>query len=525
MYKLNKTVLTLILWIAATVIANSQCLPPPPIIENVTVMPNATGDVTVKWHENPNNTCTTTGYEVYKYNYSNGQFELLSFAPFGITAVLEVNAGGNVRPQIYRMTTEAGNAPKEHSENHHTMYLNPVMRYDPCYLTASALWTPYKTSYRNFEIRPSEKKFNDSVKYQIIGYIAPAGSPFNLSNAMPLSEITSDTTTIFPMLTNQNYLFCVKAFLPNGFISYSNFREGRLSGNIPNAPKYIYLDSIVSFNTHNHLHFEIDNSTQMTKFQVERTTSFDSVFKIINTFSDKNTTSYNDNTCDINKKYFYRITAFNSTSACDNIPAKISDTLNSTVVNVKYAKPNANVSWSEFIGDADYTLYRNGMSWVVQYGNTQYTDMDVQNDYQNNNIYDFCYKIVVTDRITDYTSTSRECCISLNKPVIMPNAVDPTSIFTLNTETVRRRNQFAPIIGGSDLDYEYHMIIFNRWNNVIFETTKPIDVPLTDEYMWHGTSINNQVLPEDTYLYYVKVTFKNPKRVVEQRGSVNVIYQ
>jgi len=64
MKKTNKIVLILILSIIATVIANSQCLPPPPIVESVTVVPNtAGGDIIVKWYENPDNVCTTTGYE------------------------------------------------------------------------------------------------------------------------------------------------------------------------------------------------------------------------------------------------------------------------------------------------------------------------------------------------------------------------------------------------------------------------------------------------------------------------------
>ena len=524
MKKINKIVLPLISLIIATAVANAQCLPPPPIVESVTVMPGAAGDVTVKWHENPDNTCTTTDYEVYKYNYATGYFDFLIIVPAGNTAILDAAAGGNVRPQIYRMTTKAGPAGNEHSENHHSMYLHPIANYNLCYLTATTQWSPYKTSYRDgFEIRQSERNFNNAVRYQIVGYIAPSGSPFNIASAAPLSDITADTTISFPMIINQNYLFCVKAFLPNGFESYSNVREGRISDNsIPAAPMYIYLDSIVSFETHNHLRFEIDNSTQMTKFQVERTGSLDSAFSVIYKFSDKTTTTYNDNTCNINKKYFYRVTAFNNLPACDTIPAKISDTLNSTIVTATYIKPNINVSWTDFISNPLYYLYRNGMFWLSQ-NVTAFMDTDVENDYKSG-IYDFCYRVAAIDQITRHASLSREICVNLDKPVTMPNAIDPTS-GAYNLVTNRQRNQFAPVIGGNDTDYEYYMLIFDRWNNVIFETTKPMNVPLTPNYMWNGASLKGYVLPEDTYVYYVKVTFKNSKQVFEQRGSVSIIYQ
>ncbi|MDR0754372.1 MAG: gliding motility-associated C-terminal domain-containing protein, partial [Prevotellaceae bacterium] len=428
-------------------------------------------------------------------------------------------------PQIYRMTTKAGPAGNEHSENHHSVFLNHVLHYDPCEFTATVMWTPYKTSYRDrFEVRMADKKFNDSVKYQIVGYIAPPSSPFDLLNAVALSPVVSDTIINFKMIVNQNYLFCVKTYLPNGNVSYSNVREGIIEGSsIPAAPLYIKLDSLVSFDTHNHLHFEIENSTQMNKFQIERCERLDSVFKVIHTFSDKNTTVYNDNTCDVNKQYFYRVTAFNNISHCVEIPAVISDTLNSIILNTKYTNPDISVSWNDFIRDSVYYLYRNGLFWLLQ-DTPQFTDMDVQNDF-NHNVYDFCYKIAAVDRTANFTSISREYCLSLNKPVTMPNAIDPTSTFTNNMETNRRRNQFAPIVGGKETDYEYHMIIFNRWNAVIFETTKPMDVPISGEHFWNGASAKGNVLPEDTYLYYVKITFKNSSQVFEQKGTVSLIYQ
>ncbi|MDR1198183.1 MAG: gliding motility-associated C-terminal domain-containing protein [Prevotellaceae bacterium] len=521
-----KILLTLVLMTVKITVASSQCFPPPPIIESITVVPNtADGDVIIKWHENPENLCTTTGYEIYKYDYAIQQFYLLALVPAGTTNYTDINAGADTRSQIYRMTTKSGLSGNEHSENHHSVFLNTVAHYEPCEMSATVSWSPYKTSYRDaFEIRPSDKKFNDSVACQIIGYIAPAGSPFNLSNADALSPVTRDTAVSFKMTVNQNYLFCLKIYLPNGEISYSNVREETVNGNdIPDAPKYIKLDSLVSFDTHNHLHFEIENSTQMNKFQIERSASLDGVFEAIHVFSDKNTAVYDDSTCNANTEYFYRVTAFNNIAHCNETPAVTSDTLNSIILNVKYLNRNIEVSWNGFISDSIYYLYRNGLFWLTLH-NLQFTDMDVQYDF-NNNIYDFCYKIEAVDRFTNYASISRRYCISLYKPVTMPNAIDPTSTFTNNIETGRQRNQFAPVVGGNESDYEYHMIIFNRWNNIIFETTKPMDTPVSSEHIWNGASPKGNILPEDTYLYYVKIIFKNSDQVFEQKGTVTLIYQ
>ncbi|MDR3286326.1 MAG: gliding motility-associated C-terminal domain-containing protein [Prevotellaceae bacterium] len=521
----KKIIFVLMLMIVATTITKSQCLPPPPIIECVSVVPNtANGNVIIRWHENPDNACTITGYEIYKYNYILNQFDLLTLEPASATDYTDIGLTAYSQPKIYRMTTKAGPSGNEHSENHHTMLLKPVMQYGACDMAATVVWSPYKTSYRNFEIRLADKQFNDSVKYQIEGYISPA-LPFNPASAVPLSPVTYDTIIDFRMIVNQNYLFRVKAFLPNGEVSYSNVREGKIiGGTIPVAPLYINLDSLISYDTHNHLHFEIESSTGMDKFQIERSTNLDSAFSVIHTFTSKTTTTYDDNSCNVNRQYFYRVTAFNSSSVCNDNPATISDTLNSIILNTKYIKPNINVSWNKFTLDFAYDLYRNGSFWSLSPYSTQYTDTNVQTDYEAN-VYDFCYRIGATDITSSFTSISREYCVSLDKPVTMPNAIDPTSSFTNNGETYRLRNQFAPIIGGREQDYEYHLIIFNRWNIVIFETTKPMDVPLTNEYFWTGASAKGNVLPEDTYLYYVKITFKNSKQVFEQKGTVNLIYQ
>jgi len=521
----TKILLTLMLMVVGITIANAQCLPPPPIIENVTVVPNtAGGDVIISWHENPANTCTTTGYEIYKYNYSTQIFDLLVLVPAGTTSYTEVNAGGNSRPQIYRMTTKAGALGNQHSENHHSMVLDPVFFYGPCEMYTTATWSPYETSYRdNFEVRLSEQTFNNAVKYQIEGY-ATTGTIFNPASAIPMSSITSDTIVSFIMIVNVDYLFRVKAFLPNGEISYSGVRHGNISGaTIPRAPLFIHLDSLVSFDTHNHLHFTIDNATAMVKFQVERSQNANGPYEILTEFHDKTRTTYDDTSCDVNKEYFYRITAFNNIPYCNERPAIRSDTLNSIIVKLKYEKPDMSANWNSFILDTTYHIHRNNAFWFIS-PTRQFLDGNVQHDYMNNNIYDFCYTVSAFNR-KGHVSISRENCINLDRPITMPSAIDPTSAYTNNLDTNRRRNEFAPLIGGDERLYEYHMIIFNRWNNVIFETTKPMDVPLTSDHFWHGTTATGGILPEDTYMYYVKITLKTSQKVYEKRGSVSIIYQ
>ena len=61
----------------------------------------------------------------------------------------------------------------------------------------------------------------------------------------------------------------------------------------------------------------------------------------------------------------------------------------------------------------------------------------------------------------------------------------------------------------------YQLQIFNRWGQVVFESTEP-------SFRWDG-SVNGESVSEGTYFYSIRFTPQTTNKEVEYRGSVTVV--
>ena len=88
---------------------------------------------------------------------------------------------------------------------------------------------------------------------------------------------------------------------------------------------------------------------------------------------------------------------------------------------------------------------------------------------------------------------------------------------TFTPDQDEHNQTFRPIFTSGFDPYNYEMLIFNRWGEIIFETH---DVT----YGWDGTySFTNSICQDGVYSY--KIAFKNP--ILDERkvvcGSVNLL--
>lgn len=132
------------------------------------------------------------------------------------------------------------------------------------------------------------------------------------------SEIKTLTTNTTEFIDNVNpnttYYYRVRAFNTYGYSPYSN--EANITtppiGTKPNAPS----DLIGSAITCNEINLSwSDNSNNEDGFKIERKEEGET-YTLIKILS-SNTTSYNDTSVSGNKKYYYRVYAFNSFGASD----------------------------------------------------------------------------------------------------------------------------------------------------------------------------------------------------------------
>ncbi len=90
----------------------------------------------------------------------------------------------------------------------------------------------------------------------------------------------------------------------------------------------------------------------------------------------------------------------------------------------------------------------------------------------------------------------------------MPNAFSP------NDDAVN--NEFRAFVNAECMISEYAFRIFDRWGNLVFESTSPAAA-------WDGT-FKGEPAPQSVYLYFLQYTFTDAEsgetEIVEQTGDL-----
>ena len=73
---------------------------------------------------------------------------------------------------------------------------------------------------------------------------------------------------------------------------------------------------------------------------------------------------------------------------------------------------------------------------------------------------------------------------------------------------------FLPVF--SFLPKDYDLKIYNRWGNIIFETSDPTKG-------WNGKQSNGKPAPAGSYIYLLKIKTED-NQTVEKRNNITVIY-
>ena len=66
------------------------------------------------------------------------------------------------------------------------------------------------------------------------------------------------------------------------------------------------------------------------------------------------------------------------------------------------------------------------------------------------------------------------------------------------------------------LDNEFYLSVFNRWGEIIWETTDPTD-------RWDGTYVNGLIVPTGTYVWYIKARDQINDEIFEYTGTITVL--
>jgi gliding motility-associated-like protein len=361
---------------------------------------------------------------------------------------------------------------------------------------------------------------NDLVGYKVY-YSATAGG-----NAIKLSDLPkTDTSFVHSGVeANIQYFYFVEAISSSGETSLSN--EQGITTTMPSVPSIMNADyTSVNDNESLLLSFTLDNIAEVDSYKLLKSLSKTGAWDTISTFPRGTGNIQWLDTFQTSKEiFFYKVVAKN---IC-KLESRSSNLSNNILLKASMEKDrptNIKLEWNPYEtwigGVSNYKIFRSidGGNFeeiaVLPPGKLSYTDnispfiLPEINGMQSQGI--FCYYIEANEGLTNPfgivgNSKSNRSCIHQKPVVFIPNAFNPNSVYEEN-------RTFRPVIS---FVTNYNLIIYNRWGQVVFSSGDPFQG-------WDGKARNGQLMPKGTYVYYLKYTSQNKKKI-EKSGQINLIY-
>lgn len=373
--------------------------------------------------------------------------------------------------------------------------------FDTCSGVLNLAWTSY--DFNMWE--------NGLKAYRI--YISENGGPYTI-----FKTVYRQSTTITDLIPENNYSVYVAA-IPNEPLATSDSSTSNtisINTHMSSPPGYINADYATNVGGLTNVHFSIDPSGEIDKFNILRSKSpegnFDSIARIVVT---NNTVTFTDNVDYLTGPYYYRLEAINNCS----LSATTSNNA-STIVLQNTGQPLApELLWNDYSewenGVDNYRIERkfgNGAYELISsVGSVNYTDNEIASLAEQNYDASVCYRITATEQNNpsgvNAESVSNEVCFEL--PVNIHFDFDA---FIPGSDA---NNGFGPTI--DFLPDEFQFEILDRAGRVVYKSEDPLSC------RWDGKIINESLAPEGAYLYVVK--YRNTEGKFHfLRGGLAVVY-
>jgi gliding motility-associated-like protein len=471
-------------------------VPLPPVLTRVSVQPE-TGKTDFTWTPSPSS--DIAAYIIYTYKNGDGlpidtiwdplatTFTLTSTATkyFSVSYVITAHRLSAV-PGLPGCTSPLSNVVS-------TIFCNPIL--DTCDKKIVVKWNRYADYPRH-----------------VTEYMILAGK-----NGSPLSDIytasnLADSFIISNFSTDSQYCIAVKAILEDGTESTSN--KSCLTTKMQRPPDWINADYASVNNEKNiSLSFTIDPMSEINHFNLERKSVSDETYQVIkNAVSSNGSVLYTDNTADIGKINYYRLSAVNN---C-NISSTVSNIASNVVLTSEFEGGEIILNWNSYqkwlgIISAYRVLINTGKGFEEKVSlpasDTTYKlgYKEIMYDVSGSEV---CFLIESTEASNPHgitgKSNSSQVCITPTELITVPN------VFTPNNDLVN--DYFRPVL--SFTPAEYHLVIMDRKGVVLFETRD-------FNAEWDGTG-NGTPQPQGVYLWFLKAVTPSGKSI-SKTGTITII--
>jgi len=505
MYLPKPYLLRILFWLTAVLPGYTQYSDTIPQIDSLSVVVDTAGQEKpfMVWNRLPG----AEGYIIFQWKLQN-----VNWGWYGIdttysetdTSYLHLNGMPGSQSEKYRIgeldSASQNNWNGAFGEIHTTIHSSA--KFDPCEATIALEWN----KYRGWQ--------EEILEYRI--YTSENGGPFIYS----ASQVPNDTTWLFTGAgAYSEYCFRIRAVSAEGRTSTSN--TVCVTADMPRPPGYINADqATVKNNETIVVSFHIDPLAETGEYRLLRRSAGQGTYDTLHVFSGGNPgyVEYTDEEADLNVLWEYRLAAVNEcgkTVCLSNAATNIS--LHGNAIDfLVHLVWNA---YREWIGGVDrYVIYRSiGNGPFLEIGatdrlNNTYTD-DISGFRTQAVPGLFCYRVTAIESAGNpygITGESRSniACIEMETDIRFPSAIVPNSNIPVN-------RVFKPVY--TFFPREYYLVIYNRWNNKVFETTNPSEG-------WDGNPGGGTTPQEGIYIYYCKIKNMDGD-VVEKTGKVAVLFR
>jgi len=472
--------------------------PDTPIIDSVSVEwenpVNPNGDIRISWAK-----CDSTDIRSYYIKYLNevlGTYNLLDSVDANTTTYLdtaEVTDPHYAQSYVVQAVDYANNT-SNYSNLHKTVRVFPWQIEENCQVKVELSWNNYLGWEKGVEYYDiyvikdhQETAYIGRFEENILSYI-------------------------YEVPENSSHLeFYIKLKGKDGSSSTSN--KIPFTPILPEKPTFINANFASVTASNAIIQFKLDNTADIRNYQLMRSTNTKNHFIKIDEITnyDKTILDYTDSHVNINKEqYFYKLCLVND---CEEV-IDSSNTVSTILLkgSVNSVERYQHLVWTEYynldIDEKNYALYResnNNLPRTVYTSSTsfEYIDNLLDEDFESQ-VGGFCYQIFEESAQSEFAIVSNKVCLSQTPSLIVPTAFAPFG---------KEKNRIFKPSYAFISDKDYYFSIFDRWGNILFETTDPTQG-------WDGTKKGN-TCPNDMYTYLLKYSSSTGIKY-EETGTFNL---
>jgi hypothetical protein len=480
-----------------------------PQLFQVTVEPQPTGDeyASLEWGKVPGD-----GYIIFHYEKQGANYIWYGIDTIyndAVTTFLDTNSLVVSQPERYcigALDIAKESSTTAHGIPHRTMFA--TASFDACEAIFNVQWSSYQ-GWKD----PEDPGSIDSLQgYRV--YLKTGNDPYVLMTPTLLKDTSIILTGIGAAI---DYCLYVESVHIKGYISRSN--TVCLTSTMPRPPDWVNTDFVTVLNDSIHMRFTIDPLAETNRYNLLRakagTSDFDTIARF-HPFTAK-VLDYTDNEASVKKQWVYELNALNG---CGRIVCTSNEGSNLLLHSRSELLTN-HLSWNKYRswlgGVATYTVYRAvgpaSYTVIATLGAADSLYMDDISSYQHMEIPgNFCYFIEATEDMANPhgivgISRSQVSCIEIEPKVYLPNAI------VLNS-TIPENRVFQPVFTFAPASYR--LVIYNRWNNIVFETTNYLEG-------WDGKVNNKSNVTQDSFVYFIWYRTAGGKEVT-QNGHITVFF-